>query len=84
MKTVIVERVREEAKFFCDKHKDREAFTEVRTMCWYGSKFDLMNVTVNLCDECMEEFYADIKQKFGVSPVEDESVFVPRCYCREN
>ena len=82
MKKVIVEPVREEAKFFCDKHPDREAYTEMRTICWYGSQFDLMHVKVNMCDECMEAFYKYVKEQFGVEPYEDESSLIPRC-CRE-
>jgi hypothetical protein len=72
MKKVIVEKVHEEAKFYCDKHPDRECFTEIKSSCWYGSKFDLFHIKTNLCDECMEELYTFMKEKFGVEPFDDE------------
>jgi len=82
MKKVIVERVREEAKYFCDKHPDRECFTQVNSMCWYGSKFDLFHIKANLCDECMEELYQFMKEKFGVNPFNDEiSLFASKNEC---
>jgi len=81
MKKIDVPAVREEARFFCDKHPDRECYTRVSTSCWYGSKFDILNLKMNLCDECMEEFYKMVKKKFGVEPKEDDSVFLRRCCC---
>lgn len=88
MKKVIVQKVREEAKYFCDKHPDREAFTKVASSCWYGSKFDLQHIQMNLCDECIETFYKLVKENFGVSPFNDEeSLFGSRTecpLCREN
>ncbi len=72
MKKVIVERVREEAKYFCDKHPDREAYTQIASMCWYGSKFDIQHIRMNLCDECMEKLYDFVKENFGVEPFDDE------------
>lgn len=79
MKKVTVPAVREEASYFCDKHPDRECFTKVMTMCWYGSQFDILNLQMNLCDECMAEFYKYVEAKFGVSPKEDESFLLGRC-----
>jgi len=70
MKKIIKKPVRERAKYFCDKHKDRECYTTVKTICWYGSKFDLNNLDMNLCDECMERFYKYIKKTFGVEPID--------------
>lgn len=71
MKRITVEKVREEAKWFCDKHPDQDSYTEVRTCCWYGSKFDLQHIKVNLCDECMEKFHSLMKENFGVEPFDD-------------
>ncbi len=71
MKKILVHPVREEAKYFCDKHPDREAFTEVVSMCWYGSKFDLQHIRMNLCDECMDRLYTFVKENFGVEPFDD-------------
>ena len=85
MKKVIVERVREDAKFYCDKHPDRECYTTVRTSCWYGSQFDMFNLKMNLCDECMKEFYDMVKEKFGVEPVDDDGgMFVYGCCCERD
>jgi hypothetical protein len=86
MKKVIVERVREEAKFFCDKHPDRECYTRVQTSCWYGSVFDMYHIKVNLCDECMTKFYDFIKENFGVEPFEDDfgTVMTRRCCCEND
>jgi len=83
MKKVIVERVREDAKYFCDKHPDRECYTSVRTSCWYGSEFDMLNLNANLCDECMTEFYQIMKDKFNVKPTEEEIV-IYRCCCERD
>lgn len=72
MKKILVAPVRGEAKYYCDKHPDRECSSEVRTMCWYGSQFDLLNLNMNLCDECMDKFYALVKENFGMEPIECE------------
>lgn len=72
MKKIITPAIHEEASYFCDKHPERECFTEIRSSCWYGSGFDMNNIKMNLCDECMEEFYKIIKEKFGVEPFYDE------------
>lgn len=68
MKRVITERVLEDAKYFCDKHPDRECYSEVKTASWYGSKFDMSGVEFHLCDECLEELYKEFLQKYGVKP----------------
>lgn len=81
MKKVLVEKVREEAKYFCDKHPDREAYAQLNTMCWYGSTFDLLNVEVHMCDECVGDLYKHIKENFGVDPIEDEASLIGRCPC---
>jgi hypothetical protein len=83
MKKVIVEKVREQAKYFCDKHPDRECYTEVRSSCWYGSQFDLLNIKVNMCDECLAAFYAYIKENFRIEPIEDEMALVRHCFCND-
>lgn len=72
MKKIITKRVDEESKYFCDKHPDRECYTKVMTQCWYGSEFDLLNIKMNLCDECMGKFYKMVKENFGVEPQEEE------------
>lgn len=78
MKKILVRPIRGESKYYCDKHPDRECFSEVRTMYWYGSQFDLLNLNMNLCDECMDKFYAYVKETFGVEPVECE-LTVEKC-----
>jgi hypothetical protein len=70
MKKIIQPLIRERAQYYCDKHPDRECHAEVKTMCWYGSTFDLLNLEMHLCDECMKEFYDLVKERFGVEPKE--------------
>ena len=67
MKRVVIEKVLEESKYFCDKHPDRECFSEVKTASWYGSKFDMTGTEFHLCDECLEELYTEFQQKYGVN-----------------
>ena len=80
MKKILVEKVNEEAKFFCDKHPDRECYTEVNTMCWYGSRFDFFGMKMHLCDECMEALNKYIKENFGVEPKVNDECSFPREY----
>lgn len=68
MKKIIVQPVREEAQFFCDKHPERECYSELKTMSWYGSEFDNMVIEIHLCDECLKQLYAEIKENFGIEP----------------
>jgi hypothetical protein len=68
VKRVITEEVLEDAKYFCDKHPDRECFSEIKTASWYGSNFDMMGIEFHLCDECIEELYKDLETKYGVKP----------------
>jgi hypothetical protein len=70
MKRIITPGVREKVEYYCDRHPDRESFAEVKTSCWYGSQFDLLNLEMHLCDECMKEFYDHVKEKYGVEPKE--------------
>jgi hypothetical protein len=71
MKKIDIPLQKEIARYFCDKHPDRECFTEINTMCWYGSKFDMTNLKMNLCDECMSKFYNMVDETFGVKPKDD-------------
>lgn len=68
MKKVLTENIIEEAQYFCDKHPDKECFSELRTASWYGSKFDLTGVEIHLCDECLAEMLKLIEEKFGIKP----------------
>lgn len=70
MKKVVVQGVLEEAQYFCDKHPDREAFSELRTASWYGSTHDMTGVEAHLCDECLEEMYKLLEQQFKVKPTD--------------
>ena len=72
MKKIIVEKVLEDVKYFCDKHPDKECYSELRTSSWYGSGYDMMGVEIHLCDECLTEMYKLIKEKFGVEPKDIE------------
>lgn len=68
MKQILQKHQNEDAKYFCDKHLDRECFTQLELSSWYGSIFDLNNVEVHLCDECVKEMYSFLKKEFKVKP----------------
>jgi hypothetical protein len=72
MKKIITQGVLEDAKFFCDKHPDRECFSEIKTASWYGSNFDMMGTEFHLCDECLEELYKEFKARYNVTPKDIE------------
>lgn len=72
MKKIIVQKALEEAQYFCDKHPDRECFSELKTASWYGSNFDLTGLEVHLCDECLAEMFKLVEEKFGVKPKDIE------------
>ena len=72
MKKVTVEGVLEEAKYFCDKHPERECFSELKIASWYGSKFDMMGLELHLCDACLFDMYKQFQQQFGKDPKEIE------------
>ncbi len=68
MKKVVTPGVLEESKYFCDRHPDRECFSEVKTASWYGSDFDMRGCEFHLCDECLEELYKHFEQTYNVKP----------------
>ena len=68
MKKVVTQQVLEDAKYFCDKHPDRECFSEVKTASWYGSDFDMMGCEFHLCDECLKELYEHFEKTYGIKP----------------
>lgn len=65
MKVVTTPAVREESKFFCDKHPDTECFTEVHMLSWYGSDFDTDKLTYHLCDVCVKQLRDYMLAQFG-------------------
>lgn len=74
MKKVLTEKVIEEYKCYCDKHLDRECFSEVKAFSWYGSEFDMMGIEIHLCDECLKEFYEECYKKYKIEPKEIDLV----------
>ena len=72
MKEIITEGVIEEAQYFCDKHPDRECFSELKTASWYESKYDMTGIELHLCDECLSEVYIHLEKQFGIKPKEIE------------
>lgn len=72
MKKVIVQKTQEEAEYYCDKHPDRKCYNELKTCSWYGSKFDMMSVNINMCDNCLDEMYNLLEIKFGVKPIDSD------------
>lgn len=58
----------EEATYFCDKHPDRECFSELKTTSWYGSSLDMTGIEIHLCDECLMDFYMECYSKYKIEP----------------
>lgn len=72
MKKILVESVIEECEYFCDKHPDKEAFSQLNITSWYGSEYDLMGVEVHLCDECVKKMYEYINNEYNLTPKDIE------------
>jgi hypothetical protein len=70
MKVVITPAIREEARYFCDKHQTTECFTEMSMQSWYGSSYDTERITWQMCDECVKEVRAFLDEKFGKVDIE--------------
>lgn len=70
MKKVTTQYQPEDATFFCDKHPDRECFSELQLVSWYGSDFDMNIVKAHLCDVCVKEMYDYLKREFKTTPKE--------------
>jgi hypothetical protein len=68
MKKVIAQGVLEEAEYYCDKHPDRQAYSDLHTASWYGSKYDMTGIELHLCDECLEAMYKLLEIHFKVKP----------------
>ena len=68
MKKVLKEKVLEEATYFCDKHPDRECFSELKTASWYGSTHDMTGIEIHLCDECLDDFYKHCWATYAITP----------------
>ena len=68
MKKVVTEKVLEKAQYFCDKHPDRECFSELKTASWYGSDFDMTGIEIQLCDDCLTEMYKLLEERFNIKP----------------
>lgn len=72
MKKIYKESVMEDAKYFCDVHPDIECFSKIEGISWYGSRFDMMNIEMHLCDKCLTDFYKHIQEKYKIEPKEFE------------
>jgi hypothetical protein len=70
MKIVITPYQREEADYFCDKHPDRQCYSELKLYSWYGSKFDFTGIIIHLCDECVEEIKNFLMEKYNAKLVD--------------
>lgn len=71
MKKVITQRVREEVEYYCDSC-GVECFTELKFNAWYGSKFDMTQSTIHLCDECWEKVKVVLKNSFEIDPKQED------------
>lgn len=72
MKVVTQKYQSEDAKYYCDKHPERECYSELQLSSWYGSCFDMNLVKVHLCDTCVQDIYAFLKKEFKAEPKEIE------------
>jgi len=68
MKQIVTKYQPEDARFFCDRHPDRECYSELQLVSWYGSIFDMNQIKVHLCDVCVKEMYDQLKKNFNVEP----------------
>ena len=68
MKKILKHKVMEECEYYCDKHPDRECYSELKTLSWYGSQHDMTSIELHLCDECLEETFKYLKEKFNIEP----------------
>jgi len=65
MKKVLQPEVKEISEFRCDIHNDREACVQLTLAAGYGSKYDLQEIRLDLCDECADNLIHDLKLRFG-------------------
>ena len=65
MKKITVSERYEEAEFFCDSC-GCPAFGQLQIHFWYGSKMDLSQGIVHLCDGCAQKIIDNLKTNFGV------------------
>lgn len=72
MKKVITQGVREDAQYFCDKHPDRECYSDLKTASWYGSTHDMTGIEIHLCDMCLFDMYKYLKKEFNIDPKDIE------------
>jgi hypothetical protein len=70
MKVITRQFQSEDAKFFCDKHPDKECASQLQLTSWYGSQFDLNVAIAHLCDECVKDMYSFLLKEFKVKPKE--------------
>jgi len=72
MKKVLEKSAIEQAEYFCDKHPNVECFSQLKTISWYGSCYDMTGIEIHLCDECLEETYNILEEKFKIKPKDIE------------
>jgi hypothetical protein len=65
MKKVLVPYQREEFIKYCDKHDRRECDGNLWLTFGYGSKHDMSEVSIDLCDECADKLLEYLKKEFG-------------------
>ena len=65
MKKVLTPYQKEEAVLLCDKHNDRECNGHMWLTFGYGSKHDMQEMSLDMCDECADKFLAYLKKEFG-------------------
>lgn len=70
MKTIITHGILAETQCRCDKHPNRECYSELRIRSWYGSNFDKTGLELHMCDECLSEMYIAVNKLFGVKPTD--------------
>lgn len=58
--------VKEESCYICDLHPEKECQSEVSIIAWYDSDFDLTDIKINLCDNCLKKLLDFIKNEFKI------------------
>jgi hypothetical protein len=58
-----------QSEFICDNcnhDKEYPAYSQLALHFWYGSKNDMKQGNIHLCDECAENMIYLVKKEFGI------------------
>lgn len=66
MKKVIVAGISEQVEFICDSCK-KEAYGCLQFSFWYGSKRDMTQANIHLCDDCAKTAISSLNSSLNIS-----------------